>query len=80
MSTYMSGFQSFFSIFATFCISQIIQQQHKGLDGQIFVILGQPLYCTFCYYYTIFQGPLVHGNCLNKWNQLVQNYQIKMNI
>ena len=30
MSTHISGFRSFFRFFASFCIGQISQQQHKG--------------------------------------------------
>ena len=30
MSTHVPGFQSFFRIFASFCIGQISHQQHKG--------------------------------------------------
>ena len=30
MSTHVSGFKSFFIIFASFCIGQITHQQHKG--------------------------------------------------
>ena len=30
MSTHLPGFQSFFRIFASFCIGQISHQQHKG--------------------------------------------------
>ena len=30
MSTHMQGFQSFFKFFASFCIGQFSQQQHKG--------------------------------------------------
>ena len=30
MSTHVAGFQSFFRIFASFCIGQIGHQQHKG--------------------------------------------------
>ena len=31
MSTYMPGFRSFFSFFASFCVGKIGHQQHKGL-------------------------------------------------
>ena len=32
MSTHVIGFQSFLSVFASFCIGQISHQLHKGLQ------------------------------------------------
>ena len=42
MSTHVPGFQSFFRIFASFCIGQISYQQHKGLKNTVHFPNGRP--------------------------------------
>ena len=37
MSTHVPGFESFFRIFASFCIGQISHMQHKGIQYIVYL-------------------------------------------
>ena len=85
MSTHLPGFQSFFRVFASFCIGQISHQQHKGLESCSYnsshqsgpciraILMFQRNYLgSLCSCYKPFLGTgyfTVHHNTIGHWHR-----------